>query len=69
MLGLDPLDRRAKLIGADRHEQDIRCESLEAARHLVNEYREEAAPEAAPTEEPQPNEAQPGEAQPEEATG
>lgn len=64
-----PMDALQPGTAARIREQDIRCESLEAARHLVNEYREEAAPEAAPTEEPQPNEAQPGEAQPEEATG
>ncbi len=38
-----PLDELQPGTAARIREQDIRCESLEAARHLVNEYREEAS--------------------------
>lgn len=48
-----PLDVLQPGTAARIREQDIRCESLEAARHLVNEYRAEADLDEAPeTDEP-----------------
>lgn len=60
-----PLDVLQPGTAARIREQDIRCESLEAARHLVNEYRAEAdLDEASATDDPQ-QEAEP-EPQPDE---
>ena len=55
-----PLDALQPGTAARVREQDIRCESLEAARRLVNEYRMDAGLDEAPAAEPDAAGAEPG---------
>lgn len=55
-----PLDALQPGTAARVREQDIRCESLEAARRLVNEYRSDAGLDEAPAAEPDAAGAEPG---------
>lgn len=55
-----PLDALQPGTAARVREQDIRCESLEAARRLVNEYRMDAGLDEAPAAEPDATDAEPG---------
>lgn len=55
-----PLDALQPGTAARVREQDIRCESLEAARRLVNEYRSDAGLDEAPAAEPDATDAEPG---------